>query len=160
MDWLEGFLEGLSSPVLQRLAVLFCSVLPVIELKGTIPMGLAFGIPKWQTFALAYIGSILPVIPIMLFMQPVIRWMYGKRFLGRFAAWVDGRTQKKKGLVQKFEYLGLFLFVAIPLPTTGVWTGSMIASVLKLPVKKAAPIVISGNVVAGLIMMLTGLFIG
>lgn len=159
MDWIENLFGGATSPVMQRLVVVFCSALPVIELKGSIPLGMAMGVPDWQTFFLALLGSSLPVIPLMLFMQPVIRWMYGKRFLARFAAWVDGRTNRKKGLVQKFEYLGLFIFVAIPLPTTGVWTGSMIASVLKLPVAKAAPVVVLGNVVAGLVMMLTGFFI-
>ncbi|MGI5878523.1 MAG: COG2426 family protein [Christensenellales bacterium] len=159
MDWFQSFIAGLSTPLAQRLAVVLCSALPIVELKGAIPMGLAFGIPLWETYLLANLGCALPVIPIMLFMQPVIRWMYTKRLFKRFAAWVDGRTQRKKGMVQKFEYLGLFIFVAIPLPTTGVWTGSMIASVLRMPIVKAAPTVILGNLVAGLIMLLSGFFI-
>jgi uncharacterized membrane protein len=117
MNWIENLFGGATSPVMQRLVVVFCSALPVIELKGSIPLGMAMGVPDWQTFFLALLGSSLPVIPLMLFMQPVIRWMYGKRFLARFA--VGGRRHARRG-GEKYEYWGVFIrWHSVP---TGVWT--------------------------------------
>ena len=137
------------------------SILPIIELKGAIPLGLGLGVPFWTTYLIALIGSCLPAPFIVFFIEKVIRWMQRSKVkvFNRFANWLMGKVEKHKGKIEKYGYLGVFIFVAIPLPGTGVWTGSLIASVLGLKPAKAIPLIILGNVVAGFIMlMLSSIF--
>jgi len=140
----------------KKLLVMGVSMLPVIELKGTLPVALAWGIPGWERFLLAYIGSCLPVLPILLLMRPITKWMYTKSLFKRFAGWVERNAETKGKVIYDYAYIGLFFFVAIPLPTTGVWTGSLAASLLKLDIKKAFPLVLLGNLVAGAIVFFLG----
>ncbi|MDD2295333.1 MAG: small multi-drug export protein [Eubacteriales bacterium] len=137
------------------------SILPIIELKGAIPLGLGLGVPFWTTYFIALIGSCLPAPFIVIFIERIIRWMQKSKvkLFNRFANWLMGKVEKHKGGIEKYGYLGVFIFVAIPLPGTGVWTGSLLASVLGLNPKKAIPLVIAGNCVAGFIMlMLSSIF--
>jgi uncharacterized membrane protein len=138
----------------QKLLVVLVSMLPVIELKGTIPVAIAWGIPKLTSFILAYIGSCLPVIPLLFLLRPIIKWMYSTKLFSKFAHWIETRSEHKGQLIYDYRYLGLFLFVAIPLPTTGVWTGSIVASLLKMDIKKCIPLIFAGNLVAGIIVVL------
>ena len=107
-----------------------------------------------MSYALSLAGSSLSAVILLLFLRPVIRWMYKTHALRRFAAWLERRGEKKSDSVTKYETFGLFLFVAVPLPTTGVWTGSLIAAVLEMPLKRSIPAVLIGNVFAGLAIML------
>lgn len=137
------------------------AILPIIELKGAIPLGLGLGVPFWTTYVIALLGSCLPAPFIIFFIEKIIRWMQRSKVsvFNRFANWLMGKVDKHKGKIEKYGYLGVFIFVAIPLPGTGVWTGSLIASVLGLKPAKAIPLVILGNVVAGFIMlMLSSIF--
>jgi uncharacterized membrane protein len=152
-DFIISYGESLTLAT-QKLLVVLVSMLPVIELKGTIPVAIAWGIPKMTSFILAYIGSCLPVIPILFLMRPVIKWMYSKKLFKGIAHWVEARSEHKGQLIYDYAYIGLFLFVAIPLPTTGIWTGSLIASMLKMDVKKCIPLVFLGNLIAGIIVVL------
>lgn len=142
-------------PVIDYWMVFGTAMLPIWELKGAIPMGIAMGIPFWTTFLLALAGSCLPVPFIIFFIEHVIAWMSRSRvrFFRRFADWLLGKVQKHRGGIDKYGYWGVFAFVAIPLPGTGVWTGSLLASVLGLRPAKAIPVVIAGNIVAGVIML-------
>lgn len=128
--------------------------LPIVELKGAIPYGVANGLPLMTTFLIAYLGAALPVPFILLFLRPVMEWL--KKSIGpfrKFAHWLEQRSNKKGGKIQKYEYPALFVFVAIPLPTTGVWTGALIATVLGLDFKKSLATILLGNLVAGAIML-------
>ena len=138
----------------QKLLIVAVSMLPVIELKGTIPIAIAWGIPKMTSFILAYIGSCLPVIPLLFLLRPIIKWMYSKKAFKGFANWIESRSKNKGQLIYDYRYIGLFLFVAIPLPTTGVWTGSIVASLLEMDIKKCIPLIFAGNLVAGIIVTL------
>lgn len=132
------------------------SMLPIWELKGAIPMGIGMGIPFWTTYCIALLGSCIPVPFIIFFIERIIGWMSRSRvrLFNRFANWLLAKVDKHRGKIDRYGYWGVFTFVAIPLPGTGVWTGSLIASILDLEPRKAIPVVIAGNVVAGFLMLL------
>lgn len=140
------------------LLVVLISALPVVELKGAIPFGLACGLGLWETFVCALIGSCLPAPFIMLLIRRFLKWAGGCKikWLNRFAAYLENKIQRKSNgkHFRTSALVGLFVFVAIPLPSTGVWTGSMIAGALDLRLKHAIPAVVLGNLIAGLIILL------
>lgn len=148
---------------LQAAATVFgVSMLPVLELKAAIPLGLAMVCPFGKPFSSALLGSSLPVPLILFFLRPVFRYLRRFRFFARFADWFERHTHKRSKSVTKYRgysLLGLFIFVAIPLPTTGVWTGSAIASFLNLRILYAFPTILLGNAVAGLLMLCFGIII-
>jgi uncharacterized membrane protein len=114
-------------------------MLPIIECRGAIPLGWGLGLPWWQTVLFSVAGNILPVPFILLFIRAILRWMRESRFqfFSSIAAWLDRKVEKHKGTIEKYSYWGLVIFVAIPLPGTGAWTGTLIASVLGLESKKS-----------------------
>ncbi len=128
------------------------SMVPVIELRGAIPVGQALGLSFWECFMISVIGNMLPVPVILLFVRYVLNWMKGVKYLDKIANWVLNKADKHSGKVTKYATWGLFLFVAIPLPGTGAWTGSLIAALLDMRMKKALPSIFAGVVVAGLIV--------
>ncbi len=136
-----------------ELMVILTAALPVVELKGAIPVGLATGLGIWESFICSYIGSLLPVPVLLFFFKPIMDYLHKTKLFKGFARWLDRRTNKKLHQVQRYSLLGLFIFVAIPLPTTGIWTGSMIASFLKLRILPSFIAISLGNLVAGLIIL-------
>ncbi len=129
---------------------LLASMIPVLELRGGIPFGVALGLPVWAAYLAAAIGNMLPVPFILVYIKRIFRWM--RRRMPRLNSLVD-RLEKKahlKGrMVTKYKYLGLMLFVAIPLPGTGAWTGALAAAFLDMPVRKALPSIFAGILIAG-----------
>ena len=123
----------------RELCVFFCSMLPIIECRGAIPLGWGLGLPWWQTALFSIAGNLLPVPFILLFIRAILKWMRESRvkFFSGIAAWLDRKIEKHKGTIEKYSYWGLVLFVAIPLPGTGAWTGTLIASVLGLEPQKS-----------------------
>ena len=123
----------------RELCVFFCSMLPIIECRGAIPLGWGLGLPWWQTALFSIAGNLLPVPFILLFIRAILKWMRESRvqFFSGIAAWLDRKIEKHKGTIEKYSYWGLVLFVAVPLPGTGAWTGTLIASVLGLEPKKS-----------------------
>ena len=123
----------------RELCVFFCSMLPIIECRGAIPLGWGLDMPWWETALFSIAGNILPVPFILLFIRAILRWMRESRFkfFSNIAAWLDRKIEKHKGTIEKYSYWGIVIFVAIPLPGTGAWTGTLIASVLGLEPKKS-----------------------
>ena len=123
----------------RELCVFFCAMLPIIECRGAIPLGWALGLPWWQTALFSIAGNLLPVPFILLLIRAVLNRMRKSRvkLFSGIAAWLDRKIEKHKGTIEKYSYWGLVLFVAIPLPGTGAWTGTLIASVLGLESKKS-----------------------
>ena len=123
----------------RELCVFFCSMLPIIECRGAIPLGWGLGLPWWQTALFSIAGNLLPVPFILLFIRAILSWMRGSRvrFFSCIAAWLDRKIEKHKGTIEKYSYWGVVIFVAVPLPGTGAWTGTLIASVLGLEPKKS-----------------------
>jgi uncharacterized membrane protein len=136
--------------------VFFCSMLPIIELRGAIPLGAGFGLPFWQTYLISVVGNILPVPFILLFMKGILTWMSKCRVKAfrRVAGWLFRKAEKNRGKVEKYASLGLVLFVAIPLPGTGAWTGSLVAAVMDMKFWRAFLSALVGVLVAGVIMTL------
>ena len=128
------------------------SMVPVIELRGAIPYGQAAGLPFWECFFLCVIGNALPVPFILLFIRYILNWMKRVKHLDKIAIWVEKKADKHSGAVTKYATWGLLLFVAIPLPGTGAWTGALIAALLDMRMKKAIPSIFAGVVIAGLIV--------
>ena len=147
------------------LLVLLVSMVPLIELRGAIPIaiGMDLGLPEWAVLIIAIIGNLIPIPIIYFFAQKVLKWgqkckiKWFKKFCnfclekGKKAG--EKMLKKAKGGV----YLGLFLFVAIPIPGTGAWTGTLAASILDLDFKKSMLAIIAGVLTAGLIMLLASL---
>lgn len=129
------------------------SMLPVVELRGGIPFGLAAGLPPATAFLAAFIGNMLPVPFLILFTRRVFAFLkdHVPPVQGAIA-WLERKAEKKKHLVLKYQALGLFILVAVPLPGTGAWTGSLVAAVMDMRLSKAVPSITAGVLAAGLII--------
>ncbi|MBQ2660664.1 small multi-drug export protein [Candidatus Saccharibacteria bacterium] len=147
------------------LLVLFISMIPLIELRGAIPVaiGMDLGLPEWLVLIVAIIGNILPVPIIYLFARKVLTWGSNCKWrtFKKFCDFCLKKGEKAgKKLLQKAKggvYWALFLFVAIPIPGTGAWTGTLAASILNLDFKKTIIAIIAGILTAGLIMLAVSL---
>lgn len=146
MQWLT------QNPVGEFCFTMLVSMVPVVELRGGIPFGVAQGLPVWTAFLAAVIGNMLPVPFIIVYIRRIFQWM--RRRLPWLNSLVD-RLERKAHLkgrtVSKYKYLGLILFVAVPLPGTGAWTGSLVAAVLNIRMRHALPAILLGLMAAGLI---------
>ena len=138
------------------LIVFLVSMVPVIELRGAIPYGVAFDLPLWLTYLIALVGNMLPVPFIYLFARKILEWGQDKPIIGRFFGWClkKGRQggEKLKAKAGKGLFWALLLFVGIPLPGTGAWTGTLAASILDMGLKKSALACMGGVILAGIIM--------
>jgi len=135
--------------------VFIVSMTPIVELRGAIPIGVGMGLDLVPTYIVAIIGNCLPVPIIMLFAKKVLDWFCTfDNKLSVFAKKIIAKATEKAETLGTYELWGLFLFVAIPLPGTGAWTGSLIATILGLRVRKAFPVVCLGVMTAGVIMSL------
>ena len=149
---MQNLIDLIRSTFSNEVALLIISMLPLIELKGSIPVGLAMGFKPINAYLYSIIGSTIPAIFILLWIMPIFSYMKTKDSLKKLARWAEKKAKKKEGKIKKYEYLGLFLFVGIPLPGTGVWMGSLIASILGLNKKKSLLTIAIGNLIAGLII--------
>ncbi|MEF9895519.1 MAG: small multi-drug export protein [Clostridia bacterium] len=132
------------------------SMVPTFEGRYAISVGMSIGMPMVFTFLLALVFSTLPMPFIFWFLKPILKWLYALPIkpLQKFAAWVERRSLKKGSQMDTTGLLSLFVFVAVPLPGTGVWTGSAIATLLNMKKSHSMVAIFLGNVVACLIMTL------
>ncbi len=129
------------------------SMLPVIELRGGIPYGVVAGLGVKTALTCALIGNILPVPFLILFTTKVFAWLRTKSpKLDRLVVKMEQKGMSEKDVIDKYEFWGLVLLVAIPLPGTGAWTGCLVAALLEMDVKKSIPAVILGVLIAGAIV--------
>ncbi len=138
--------------MMHLLMIFFISMVPVIELRGAIPYGAVFGIDIWLAALVAVMGNIVPTPLIMLGMTKLLELFGQTKLLGPILRRFVSRAEEKAKTFSKYELWGLLIFVGIPLPGTGAWTGAMIASILKLPMRKALPAVFGGCVMSAAIM--------
>jgi uncharacterized membrane protein len=138
---------------LKYLSVFGMAALPVLELRGAVPYGVAMDLPLPAVLTVSIFGNLLPVPFIILFIRQILAWMKSKsRRLRGIAEKLEARAQAKGDILVKYETLGLFILVAIPLPGTGAWTGSLVAALFDLRMKHALPAIFLGVLTAGLIM--------
>ena len=147
-EWLLNSLGGLPPQWL----VVIVSAMPVSELRGAIPIGIMLGVAPVKVFILAIIGNLIPVLPLLYFMEPVSEKLRKFPLFKKFFDWLFERTRKKSEVIEKYELLGLIIFVAIPLPMTGAWTGCIAASLLKLEKKLSFFAVSAGVSIAAVIV--------
>lgn len=130
------------------------SMVPVVELRGAIPLGTGLELDPWITYVISVIGNMLPVPFILFFIRKIINWMKQRPNLHKIAVKLEERVHKNKKKIMRFAGFGLFLFVAIPLPGTGAWTGALVAAMIDMRMKYALPAISAGVLVAGLVMTL------
>lgn len=142
--------------IYKYLLVFLISMLPLIELRGAIPYAVVFDLPLLPSYIIAILGNMLPVPIIYLFARKVLVWGSDKKYIGNFFSWCLRKGEKAgKKLQEKAGaglYVALFLFVGIPLPGTGAWTGTLAASFLDMDFKKSTLAVMAGVILAGIIM--------
>ncbi len=136
--------------------VFLISMVPLIELRGAVPYAIGMGLPIWQSYLIAIIGNMLPVPFIYLFARKILIWGKDKKVIGKFFTFCLEKGEKGGKKLQKKAgkglYFALFLFVGIPLPGTGAWTGTLAASILDMDFKKSIISVMAGVILAGIIM--------
>lgn len=141
-----------------ELVVFLTSMIPIAELRLAIPLGIGFyNLSVWSVFLWAFIGNIIPIILIIWGLDLLINKLAVHRIyiLNRFFAWLFERTrQKHSKKIELWRDLALMIFVAIPLPGTGAWTGALIAFVFGIPIKRAFPLISLGVLIAGVIVTL------
>lgn len=147
VTWLQS--SGLPS----WLATLIIAMLPIFELRGAIPIGhKVLQLPLAQTVAISILGNMLPIMPLLLFLGPASEWLSRWPFFQRFFQWLFAHTRSKSDLIKKYEAIGLMLFVAVPLPVTGAWTGAVAAFLFGLGFWPALGAIFLGVVIAGAIV--------
>lgn len=143
------------------LITFFISMVPLIELRGAVPAGVAMGVPTWLAYIVSVIGNMIPVPFIFLFARKFLEWGKDKKYLEKICKWVLKKGEKGgKKLTEKTGqsvYFALLLFVGIPLPGTGAWTGTLAASLLDLDRKKSVICIMLGVCLAGVIMTLASM---
>ncbi len=139
---------------LNWIEVLLVSALPFSELRGGLPLAIYLGLDPIRAYILSVIGNFLP-IPFLLLLLGAIEKLALRTHLASLYTKIVERTEKRKGLVERYGYLGLIMFVAIPLPFTGAWTGCLLAFLLRLNRIKATICILVGILIAGLIVLTT-----
>ena len=150
----EQLADFLRDKIPAELAVFVISMLPILELRGGMVAAAVLNVNFWLAFPICVIGNILPIPFELLFIRRILKWLKGTKLFSKLATKLEEKAHKKAEdkSIQKYKHWGLFLFVAIPLPGTGAWTGGLVADVLDLRIKTALPIITLGVITAGLIM--------
>ena len=146
------FGASLAEDTLGCLTAFVTSLFPILECRGGMIVAKAFDVNFFKAFALCYLGNMLPMPFIILFIKRIFRFMKEHNILKGFIEKLEGKTAKNQDKVMRYKQWGLLLFIAIPLPGTGGWTGSLFAALLNIDFKKALPIVALGVLIADLIM--------
>ncbi len=148
VPWMISHFQG---SVCKEMIVFIISLFPILELRGGIIAGYALGMEFIPTFIIAFLGNILPIPFILLFIRFIFK-ILKQTPLKNIVAWCENKAESKSESIRKYAYWGLFLFVAIPLPGTGAWTGALIAALLGMDMKKTFPTITAGILTAGIIV--------
>ena len=128
------------------------SMVPVLELRGAIPLGVAGGLTPLAAMVVAIAGNMVPVPFIILFIRQIFRWLRDKGKIGILVRKLEHRAAQKSTIVKKYAGIGLCILVAIPLPGTGAWTGALVAALMNMRLKRALPFIFLGVVIAGYVI--------
>lgn len=135
------------------LLTLGVSMFPVVELRGGIPFGLAQGLPLWVAIVVSIIGNMIPIPFIIVFIRKIFKFVSERiPWMRRLVEKLEKRAMGKADIVHKYELIGLCIFVAIPLPGTGAWTGALIAALLDMRLRRAMPAIFIGVLIAAFII--------
>jgi uncharacterized membrane protein len=148
-----SFLNEIFNLLSKEFTVMLTAALPIIELRGAIPVGMSLGMSPTHATIISFLGSMLPV-PILLFsIRPVFNHLKKTKLFKDLIDKLTIRSHSKSGSIQKYGFWGLLIFVAIPLPGTGVWSGTLAAALLDMRFKLAFPAILIGNFIAALAVM-------
>ncbi|PAB59379.1 COG2426 family protein [Anaeromicrobium sediminis] len=136
----------------KEMVVLLVAAMPVMELRGAIPLGISMGVDPIKALIIGMIGSMIPVPFLLVLLEPVFEKLRENDYMKKIVDKIVNRTIKKTSTIHKYKAIGLLLFVAVPIPTTGVWTGAMAASLLKIRFVPALINILIGNTIAALII--------
>jgi len=152
---LAGKLTALLGGLPPILIVFIISMIPILELRGGLLAASLLKIPMWEAIGVCIVGNILPIPFILLFIEKILLWMEHckVKWMNKLALWLKARALGEKSQrIRKYEFIGILLFVGIPLPGTGAWTGSLIAALLHVSRKKSVPAIFLGLILATIIM--------
>ncbi len=149
----ETLVKFFSEIIPAELTVFLLSLMPIIELRGGIVAAKLLNIELLPAMIICFIGTILPTPFILLFIRKIFDWMRNTRFV-KLVNRLEEKGKSKFAQIEKYETFGLLIFVAIPLPGTGAWTGSLVAALMKMPFKNAMISVVGGTLIADIIMCL------
>ncbi len=136
------------------LATFLISMVPVIELRGALPIGVGMGLSPVTALIVSIVGNMVPVPFIIIFIRRILNWMHRFEKFDRIATKMEEKAAKGGEKIVKYEMFGLFLLVAVPLPGTGAWTGSLVAAFFNLRLRNAVPVIFAGVVAAGIVVFL------
>lgn len=136
-----------------EIIVMLFSMLPLVELRGAIPLGISLGLEPIQSMVISTTGNIIVVFILLNILNPFMYRFEKTKLFNSTLGKIKERSMKKSRVIKKYSILGLFIFVSLPLPTTGAWTGALISSILKLDIKKAFIAMSLGLIVAGIITL-------
>ncbi len=148
-EQLTHFLKDFLRP---ELIIFIISLLPILELRGGLIAAAILGVDWAIAFPICVIGNMLPIPFELLFIRKIFKWMKRFRPFEKMITWIEERAERKSKEIETKISIGIFLFVAVPLPGTGAWTGGLVADVLGVKFKKAIPIITVGVITAGLII--------
>ncbi len=148
LNWFMQVLQGMPN----ELIVGIVSMVPVVELRGGLIAAALLGMPLWRGVLFCLIGNMIPVPFILLFITPFFNWLKTTKLFRPLVEKLETKAMNKKDKVEKYRFWGLVLFVGIPLPGTGAWTGGLIASMLNIRMKEAVPAIFLGLLMATVIM--------
>lgn len=148
----EWFAQTLGQYISPEWVVFIISMIPILELRGGLLASSVLNIPILKAIPFCIVGNIIPIPFILLFIKKILKWMQKVKGLRVIANWLENKAMKKSDKIKKGEFWGLALFVGIPLPGTGAWTGSLIAALLDIDIKKAVIAELIGIVIATIIM--------
>lgn len=148
------FGETLGQFIPAELVTFIVSLFPILECRGGIIVGRLLGLPLVSTIVVSVIGNILPIPFILLFIKKIFKWLRPTKLMGPIVTKLEEKAMKKSDALEKGEFIGLLLFVGIPLPGTGAWTGALIASLLGIDIKKASVAILIGIAMATTIVSL------
>ena len=150
-----GLFSGLQNiPFGKEFVVFIISLMPILELRGGLIAASLLDLNPITSYIISIVGNVIPVPFILWFINSILNWMRDSKHFSKIAKWLDGKVEKHKGQIEKYGFWGLILFVGIPLPGTGAWTGCLIASVLEMNRKKAFIATMIGIFMASIIMMI------
>ena len=152
-----GAFGGITSMAFgKEILVFIISLMPSFELRGGLIAAALLNLAPIPSYIISIVGNLLPIPFILLFINKILDWMRKSKvkFFNSIVNWLDGKVEKHKSQIEKYGYLGIVLFVGIPLPGTGAWTGTLIASVLEMDRKKTFLATILGVFMASIIMMI------
>ena len=152
MESLVNFFIGLFHGVNKELVIFIISLMPILELRGGLLAATLLKVPYLRALIICVAGNVLPIPFVLLFLEMIFRWMEKWSVTKKIVKWLEKKGTSKRSQIDKYGYLGLILFVGIPLPGTGAWTGSLVAILLGLDKKKSFICILIGVMLAAAIM--------